>query len=148
MKRFLSLALSMFLLFALSMPVFASEPLPAFSTSKTDLGNGITLTKEIILHSQPRVTERTATARLTIDNNGTTLARIAFQATFRYDYTSVWVVSKSVTQTDTFEGWNYRQSSFTSSGGTVTLTGKITKLLVLSHPFDLTLTCDAYGNVS
>ena len=148
MKRFLSLVLSIFLLIALSAPAFASECPTVLSTQRADLGNGITVTKEVILHSQARATERSATARLTIDEDGVVIAQIAFRATFRYDYTTVSVVSKSILQTDTFEGWNYKQTSFTSSGGTVSLTGKITKLLVLKHPFDLTLTCDAYGNIS
>ena len=148
MKRFLCLVLSIVLLITISAPAFASEASSVLSTQKTDLGGGITLTEEIILDPQARATERSATARLTIDEDGVVLAVIAFRATFRYDGTTVSVVSKSVTQTDTYEGWNYKQTSFTSSGGTVTLTGKITRLLVLNHPFTLTLTCDKNGNIT
>lgn len=148
MKRFLCLVFSIVLLVTISMPAFASESSSVLSTKKIDLGSGITLTEEIILGPQTRATERAATQRLTIDNNGVVLAVIAFRATFRYDGTTVSVVSKSVIQTDTYEGWNYKQTSFTSSGGTVTLTGKITKLLVLNHPFTLTLSCDKDGNIT
>lgn len=149
MKRFLSLILCIVLLVALSAPVFASESPTVLSAQKAYLDNGITITEEVlVLHPQARTNERTAVKRLTIDEDGVVIAKIAFQATFRYDYTTVWVYSKSILQTDTFEGWNYKQTSFTSSGGTVNLTGKITKLLVLKLPFDLTLTCDAYGNIS
>lgn len=41
-----------------------------------------------------------------------------------------------------------KQTSFTSSGGTVTLEGKLTKLLILNDPFTMTLTCDKNGNIS
>ncbi len=53
-----------------------------------------------------------------------------------------------MTNTDTYNGWSYIQDSLTSSGGTVTLNGKLTKWLILSNSFTMTLTCDANGNIS
>lgn len=61
--------------------------------------------------------------------------------------TTVSVISKSVTQTDTYEGWNYVETSFTSSGGTVALAGKLTKLLIMRTSFTIGLECDANGNI-
>lgn len=148
MKRYLCLILCITLLTAISAPVFASETTYVLSSKETDLGNGITLIEELIEYPQARLTGRTAVKRGTIKNGDTVLAVIAFQATFHYDYTTVTVASKAVTQTDTYEGWSYKQTSFTSNGGTVTLTGKITKLLVLNQSFTLSLTCDAYGNIT
>ena len=145
MKRFLCFVLSILLLISISAPAFASETSPI---KETDLGNGITLIEEVIEFPQARTTERTAVKRGTFKEGDTVVAVVVFQATFHYDYTTVSVYSKSVTQTDTYEGWNYKQTSFTSSGGTVTLTGKLTKLLVINRPFTLSLTCDAYGNIS
>lgn len=148
MKRLICLILSILLLTASSAPAFATETSSVLSTKEIDLGNGITMVEEIIEFPQARTTARTAVKRGTLKEGDTVVAVIEYQATFHYDYTTVTVASKSITRTDTYEGWNYKQSSFTSSGGTVTLTGKITKLLVLSHSFTLSLTCDAYGNIS
>ena len=148
MKRFLCLILSITLLVAISAPVFANEITYVLTTKETDLGDGITLIEEIIEYPHARTTARTVLKRGTIKNGDTVLAVIAFQATFHYDGTTVSVASKTVTQTDTYEGWNYKQTSFTSSGGTVTLTGKITKLLVLNQPFSLSVTCDKNGNIT
>ena len=57
-------------------------------------------------------------------------------------------MSKRVNQADTYEGWSYKQNSFTSSGGTITLDAKLTKLLVMNIPFTITLSCDKDGNIS
>jgi hypothetical protein len=45
------------------------------------------------------------------------------------------------------DGWSYTQSSLTTSGGTITLNGSVSKLL-LKYSFTLTLTCDKNGNIS
>lgn len=62
--------------------------------------------------------------------------------------TSVSVVSKTVTNTDTYNGYGYVQNSFTSSGGSVTLNARLTKWIVLNTPFTMTLSCDKNGNIS
>ena len=80
--------------------------------------------------------------------NGVVIGVIAMKGTFRYDGSTVSVASKSVTQTDTYEGWSYKQNSFTSSGGTVTLDAKLTKLIFLNIPFTMMLSCDKDGNIS
>ena len=76
------------------------------------------------------------------------IAEIWIDATFRYDGNTVSVVSKSISKCETYDGWSFKQSSFTSSGGTVTLTGKLTKLLVLNANVNISLTCDKNGNIS
>ena len=58
------------------------------------------------------------------------------------------IMAKRVNQADTYEGWSYKQNSFTSSGGTITLDAKLTKLLVMNIPFTITLSCDKDGNIS
>lgn len=58
------------------------------------------------------------------------------------------MVSKSVTQSDTYDGWSYVQNSLTSSGGTVTLNAKLTKWIILNTSFTMTLSCDEDGNIS
>ena len=53
-----------------------------------------------------------------------------------------------MTQTTTYNGWNYQQNSFTSSGGTVTLDAKLTKLLFWNIEVDMSMTCDVNGNIT
>lgn len=76
------------------------------------------------------------------------IAVIAFTATYRFDGTSVSVVEKTVTQTDTYGGWGYKQTLFSSSGGTVTLEGKLSKWLVFNNSISMSMTCDKNGNIT
>lgn len=148
MKRILSLFVSLLLLTSLTLPAAAVEQ-PKILVSETHtMENGITITTEIIDETQGRATDKTYTRRDTFDDDGTIIAIIAITATYRYDGTSVSVVSKSVTQADTYEGWSYTQKSFTSSGGTVTLSGKLSKLLIFNSSFTMSMTCDKNGNIT
>lgn len=133
-------------LLTLSIPVQAAENTP----STVSLENEITFVDEVTIESSiTRSTQKTATRTRTFYNGDTHIATIAFQATYQYNGSSVSVVSKSVTQTDTYSGWSYTQDSFTSSGGTVTLSGKLKYLLLFnSTSFTMSMTCDANGNIS
>lgn len=152
MKKCLSLLLCLVLIASMSAPAFAvsyestSENI-LFYREET-LSNGITVIDEIVESSYTRATGKTCTRTSTFKDGDTVIAVIAYQATFQYDGTSVSVLSKSVTRTDTYNGWNYKQTSFTSSGGTVTLSGKLTKLLIFNSAFSLSLACDKDGNIS
>lgn len=128
-------------------------PAQASSTNTTPtvtLENRLRVVDQIIIEeTNVRSSERTATRTKTFYDGDTLIAEISFKATFRFDGSSVSVVSKSVIQTDTYSGWSYKQESFTSSGGTVTLTGKLKYLLIFSTTtFTMGMTCDAYGNIS
>ena len=148
MKKLFSLVICVILLVSMSIPTYATEQTEVVYSEETILENGMVMKDEIIVTTNARSTDKTATRRTTISDNDTTLAVIAFKATFRYDGSTVSVVSKSVTQTDTYEGWSYKQNSFTSSGGTVILDAKLTKLLILQKSFTMSLTCDKNGNLS
>lgn len=95
-----------------------------------------------------RSSDRTYARTKTIKENDATIGVITIIGIFRYDGTSVSVVSKVVDQTDTYYGWNYVQNSFTENGGTITLDAKLTKLLVFNIPFTISITCDANGKIS
>ncbi len=75
------------------------------------------------------------------------IADITIRATFEFDGSVVKVVSKQIVQCTTYNGWSFSQTGFTSSGGTVTLNGKLTKLLK-SNTISLSLSCDKDGNIS
>lgn len=147
MRRLAAICLCLVFLLALSIPVAANEITPVYSSVES-LEDGIVVIDEVFEASNTRSTDKTYTRRRTFTREGTTIAVIAITATFRYDGTTVSVVSKSVSQADTYDGWSYQQNSFTSSGGTVTLSGKLAKLLILNSSFTMDLSCDKDGNIS
>lgn len=157
MKKFTSLLLCSLLLLSLFVPVSALDAAPAdsqtastqtVSTQTIDLGDGLTVTEELIINDQARTASRSATKKQTFSDNGTTIAEIAITGVFRYDGSTVSVSSKLVSQKDTYDGWSFTQNSFTSSGGTITLAGKLTKPLRVSVSVNIKLTCDKNGNIS
>lgn len=148
MKRVLSIILCTILFASVSIPTYAAEQTEVIYCEETILEDGTVLTDEIIVTSNARASQKTATRKVTVKKDDETIGIIAFKATFQYDGSSVSVVSKSVTQTDTYNGYSYSQTSFTSSGGTVTLSGKLTKYLIFTQSFSLSLTCDKNGNLS
>lgn len=148
MKKLLSLTLCFVMLASVLSPVYAAEQSEIIYSEEFVLEDGTTVKDEIIVTSHARSTDKTATRRQTFSRSDTVIGIIAFQAKFRYDGSTVSVISKSVTQTDTYDGYSYKQSSFTSSGGTVTLEGKLTKLLIFNTAFSMSLTCDKNGTLS
>ena len=148
MRRLITAICCLALIFSVCTPAVAAERENVIFSQEIDLGNGITLVDEIIEHTQARATGKTYTRTNTYRHGDDVIAVISVQATFHYDGTTVSVASKSVTQTDTYEGWNYKQNSFTSSGSTVTLDAKLTKLLVLRVAVNISITCDKNGNIS
>ena len=148
MKRIISFLLCFLLIFALPFSASAAEPVSAASQQVINLGNGLIAIDEIQEVSSIRAAlGKTVTRTRTIKDGDTVVAIITIQATFRYDGTTVSVISKGINQADTFEGWKYEQISFTSSGGTVTLEAKLTKWLIFNSPFTMTLSCDKDGNI-
>ena len=148
MKRLLTLCICAILLVSMVFPASAAEqPYEKFSEERT-LENGLTVIDEITVYPQSRSTDKRAERKRTLKDGDTVIGVIAFEAVFRYDGSTVSVVSKTVTQTDTYAGWSYKQKSFTSSGGTVTLDEKVTKLLIFNNSFTMTLSCDKNGNIS
>lgn len=148
MKQIVTCLLAFALIISMSVPAFASEQSNVILTQEIDLGNGITIVDELVELSSVRSSDRTYARTKTIKENDATIGVITIIGIFRYDGTSVSVVSKVVDQTDTYYGWNYVQNSFTENGGTITLDAKLTKLLVFNIPFTISITCDANGKIS
>lgn len=148
MKRTFSIVLLLIIIFSVAAPASAVENGECVFYRETDIGDGVVLVDEIVVYEHARATTKTATRTRTIKDDGVIIGVIAMKAIFRYDGSTVSVASKSITQTDTYEGWGYKQNSFTSSGGTVTLDVKLTKLIFLNIPFTMTLSCDEDGNIS
>ncbi len=148
MKRLLAICICAILFVSMVFPASAAEqPQEEYMVERV-LGNGLTMIDEITVYPQRRSTDSRVERTGTIRDGDTVIAIIAFEAVFRYDGSTVSVVSKTVTQTDTYAGWSYKQKPFTSSGGTVTLDAKLTKLLIFNNSFTMTLSCDKNGNIS
>ena len=150
MKKCSTLLLCMLLICSLLVPAAAQDTASAqtVSTQTIDLGDGWTVTEELIINDQARTASRSATKKQSFSKNGEAIADIAITGVFRYDGSTVSVSSKVVSQKDTYNGWSFTQNSFTSSGGTITLTGKLTKPLLVSGSVNMKLSCDKNGNIS
>lgn len=148
MKKLATFILCIAFAFSLSAPVLAAPHSNIVYSNVTTLENGMSLTEEIIDVSSARSTDKAYICRSTYAQDGETMAIIAFSATYRYDGSSVSVISKTVIQTDVYNGWTFTQKSFTSSGGTVTLTGKLSKWLIFNNSISMSMTCDKNGNIS
>lgn len=142
--------LCILLICSLLVPAAAQDTVSAqtVSTQTIDLGDGWTVTEELIINDQARTASRAATKKQSFSKNGEAIADIAITGVFRYDGSTVSVSSKVVSQKDTYNGWSFTQNSFTSSGGTITLTGKLTKPLRVPGSVNIKLTCDKNGNIS
>lgn len=148
MKKLLAPILCVILVLSMVAPCYATSQSEVVFYEQTILEDGTVIIDEIIATTNARSTDLTAERRQTIHKGDTLIGSIAFRATYRYNGSTVSVVSKEVTRTDTYDGYKYKQTSFTSSGGTVTLEGKLTKLLIFNTSFTMTMTCDKNGNLS
>lgn len=148
MRRILAAFLSLLLVATFAAPVLADGEDRVVYAQETVLENGLTMIDHVIDISAARASDKTYARTKTVKDGETVVAVITMTATFRYDGTTVSVVNKAVTQTDTYDGWEYVQNSFSSSGGTVTLNAKLTKWFIFNASFTMTLTCDKNGNIS
>lgn len=152
MKRTISIVLCFCMLFGLCFSAGAYEtPVNGISVTRTIIvedGSEILVTEDLMVSDSARASTRTATKRQTFTKNGTTIAVIALTAEFSYTGSSVSVGSKEVSECTLYNNWSYSQTSLIASGGTVTLSAKLKKLLNASVPVGMTITCDVNGNIT
>lgn len=149
MKKIIALLTCLVVITGCIFPCSAAENSEVIYYAEETLDNGITVV-DVITVSQisARAMLRDADRSKTYRDGDTVIAEIAVTGTFRYDGTTVSVVSKSISKCETYDGWSFKQSSFTSSGGTITLTGTLNKLIFLNADVNISLTCDKNGNIS
>lgn len=151
MKKILSLFLCLVALFSLATPCFAladtAEPQTVLSEEITT-EDGFTIERTIVIPAQARSSTRKVDCVDEVKKSGTLIAVIGYTVTFRFDGKTVSVASKSITQTDTYDGWTFTLESFTASGGTVTLKGTLSKLLNPRYAFVSSVSCDKDGNIT
>lgn len=152
MKKLISIVMTIAILMGISVPSFAAdapqeEPI---YTSVEELPGDVTVVTEIFKNiSSTYYYQISDTKRNTYyDRNDNIIAVIEITGTFSYDGSIVKVVSKSITREDTYNGWKFSKSSFTGSGGTIRLSGKLTKTGETSVSVSLSLACDKNGNIS
>lgn len=149
MRRIWIFLLCLLLCIGFTTPCTAATDVDVISYHEEDLGYGFAMSEIITLvNANSRSMDRAASKYREYTYNDEVIARIEISCVFRYDGSAVSVVSKSISQCDTYNGWSFKQSSFTSSGGTVTLTGKLNKFLILNASVNMSLTCDKNGNIS
>lgn len=148
MKRILVTFICLFLIFSAIVPASADEINSIIWQQETVLENNIIVIDEVIDHTNARSSTKAYERRKSFYDGETLIAVIAITGTFSYNGSTVSVLSKSVSQSSTYDGWNYKQSFFTSNSGTIALEGNLTKLIVLSIPISMTLSCDKNGNIS
>ena len=146
MKRLIAFVLCVMLLVSSIPYAYAAEK----STYRNVwvMENGITVTEEIIIENDSRAVQKPVTCRRTYrDEDQDLMAIIAMYVVFQYDGSTVRVVSKSMTQTDTYNGWNYEHNSYVTVGGKVTTKFYLSKTLY-SQLFSFSVTCDKDGNIT
>ena len=110
--------------------------------------NGITVVEELIFENDSRTMQEGATRRQTYrDEDQNLMAVIAMRVVFQYDGSTVRVISKSMTQTDTYNGWSYDHDCYVTIGGKVTTKFYLEKQSY-SQLYSFSVTCDKNGNIS
>lgn len=150
MKKITTLFICVALLLSVCNPVFAAAHGHQYDVYRSvRTVNGLTIETEVVNISQNRATDvQTYQYTNTLKEDGTVIAVIVFTATFVFNGVTVGIMSKSVTRTDTYDGWTYDQISFTGANGTVTLTARLVKGLIRTDDFSMSIICDKDGNVS
>ena len=153
MKKLICMVVGCSMLLGVSVPcAFALEEPSAYvqTVSIRQLSGDITVKERILEHTNPaaRGNSKTATREQEYYSGSTLIGKIAITGTFTYDGKTSRVTSKSVSSKKTYDGWSYQQNSFTSSGGTIELTGKLKKVSYGSIDVDISLSCDKNGNIS
>lgn len=135
------------LVLSISLPCSAEESIPS-NTQVINLDNGLMAEEVTTVYANARSSEITAERNWSVKDGSTVIANITVKGTFRYNGTSVSVVSKELTECDTYDGWSFSSTSLTSSGGTITFSGTLKKSLLIRTNITLTLSCDKDGNIS
>jgi len=148
MKKYISLFLAL-LIFVMAVPVGAAKSEVSRETEiiHTDSGDIEIETVLTIHNSLFSSGSKTVTKDRSYKYDGTVIAEVSLTATFRYTGTSASVTSSDSSYT-TYNGWSYKNESISTSGGTASLSAKLSKLLVGTVPVSISIKCSADGTIS
>ena len=148
MKRKLSALLmcaAMFCCAALPAQAYAAAA-PEVEVIRTEHGD---FTVETVLTVYPALS-RAQTARAdkvqTVKYGGEVIAEVTLSATFGYDGDEAWV-EEAEGDSVTYDGWRYGSERIRDSGGTVTLSAKLSHATEGTVPVDISMTCSPDGTI-
>lgn len=101
----------------------------------------------VIYKSSSRSNSGKADRTATVKHNGKVIANVTLSVTFGYDGKTSWVISADGSHT-TYDGWSYGNETITKSGGTASLSGKLTHLIYGNHSVNISMTCSPTGQIS
>ncbi|WP_251318353.1 hypothetical protein [Flintibacter muris] len=148
MKK-LSFLLALALMAGLMIPAVHATPNDYQSTEVTysKFGDFEIVTTTILYDLPTRSNARAADKTLSVKYSGNVIADVTLSATFGYDGETAWV-SKTSSSHTTYSGWSYGSEKISQSGGTASLSGKLSHLLHGSHSVNISLTCSPTGQIS
>lgn len=140
--------------FALCVMMLCAAALPAGAAPSDDQNISVTVSEdgrlEIItvleLSNSVLRTSRTAHKTSYVNYDGERVAEVTLSATFGYDGDEAWVV-EAEGDSVTYDGWRYGSEEIEDSGGTVTLSAKLTKFAEITRNVDISMTCSPSGTI-
>lgn len=148
MKKVYSLGL-VFLL-AVSMllvPVQAVNSEREIEVIHTEFGDFEIETTTIIYNTLFRSNSVSVNRAQTVKHSGKVIAEVTLSATFGYDGKTAWVSNASGSHV-TYNNWSYGSERITKSGGTASLSAKLTHSQYADIPINISLTCSPTGQIS
>ena len=147
-KRIAILFTSVILMCAMILPVGATQQTyQETEIIHTEFGDIEKVSVVTVYNSVARSSTKSADCTDTYKYSGNVIAEVTLSATFGYDGKTSWVVSASGSN-KTYDGWSYGSQSITKSGGTASLSAKLSHLLWRSVNVNMSLTCSPSGQIS
>ena len=112
----------------------------------TEFGDLEVETTTVIRNTLSRSSSVSVNRTKTIKNSGKVIAEVTLSVTYGYDGKTAWVTSASGSH-ETYEGWSYSGEKITKSGGTATLSAKLTHSRYENVPVNISLTCSPTGQI-
>lgn len=147
-KRISFLLMSVLLLCAMTLPAGAVQQ--TYETTEiieTELGSIEKTSVITVRDSLVRSNSKSADCADTYRYGGKVIAEVTLSATFGYDGKTAWVISASGSHT-TYDGWSYSGEKITKSGGSATLTAKLSKWSEGTANVNISLKCSPSGQIS
>lgn len=140
--------------FALCVMMLCAAALPAGAAPSDDQNISVTVSEdgrlEIItvleLSNSVLRTSRTAHKTSYVNYDGERVAEVTLSATFGYDGNEAWV-EESESDYETYDGWRYGSERIRESGGTVSLSAKLSHATEGTVPVNISMTCSPDGTI-
>ena len=140
--------------FALCVMMLCAAALPAGAAPSDDRNISVTVSEDgrleiiTVLETGNSLLRASMPAYKTsyVKYDGELIAEVTLSATFGYDGDEAWV-EESESDYETYDGWRYGSEKIEDSGGTVTLSAKLTHATEGTVPVDISMTCSPDGTI-